>query len=106
MSRLAFLRVKKVHTFGQIGGLGKHLERDRTTPNADPELTWLNERLAGSGDWIADVKARLAVAPIVRKNAVLAIEFLLTASPEWFADGASSKDLAQRRDAWRDTTMA
>jgi len=106
MSRFAILRLHKIHTFGQIGGLGKHLERERTTLNADPELTWLNEHIVGSGNWIADVKARLAVAPIVRKNAVLAIEYMLTASPEWFADGANSKELAQRRDAWRDASMA
>src|SRR5438270_383983 len=105
MGRFAIFRLKKVHTFGQIAGLSKHMERDRETPNADPELTRLNERLTGSGDWVADVKARVAVAPIVRKNAVLAIEFMLTASPEWFADGVSTKELAQRRDAWRAASM-
>src|SRR6266568_7337534 len=104
MSRYAILRIRKIHTFGQIGGLGKHMERDRETPNADPELSPLNERLAGSGDWLADVKSRVAVAPIVRKNAVLAVECLLTASPEYF-DGTSTLEKAQRRDAWRDTSM-
>src|SRR6266702_1820282 len=106
MGRFAILRLHKIHTFGQIAGLGRHLERDRETPNADPELTPLNEHIVGSGDWVADVKARLAVAPIVRKNAVLAVEFMITASPEWFADGANTKELAQRRDAWRDASMA
>ncbi len=31
-----------------------------------------NERLAGTGDWCADVERRLADAPLIRKNAVLA----------------------------------
>ena len=90
---------------GHVAGLGKHIERARETPNADPELTPLNERLAGTGNWYADVQARLDVAPIIRKNAVLSIEMMLAASPEWFNAGTDAEQ-DRRRDAWRDLSTA
>ncbi len=101
----AIMRLSKVKTMAHVAGLGKHIERERETRNADSERTHLNERLAGSGDWHADVERRLAVAPKIRKNAVLAVEHVLTASPEFFAAG-SPQEQAQRRDAWRDASMA
>src|SRR6266702_805287 len=50
MANKAIMRTAKVKTMGQVAGLGKHIERERETLNADQELTDLNERLAGSGD--------------------------------------------------------
>ncbi len=105
MSHYAIMRSAKVKTMGQVAGLGKHIERERETLNADPERTDLNERLAGSGDWPADVEARLAVAPIIRKNAVLSIEMMLGASHEWWTSGTEAEQ-DRRRDAWRDLSMA
>jgi Plasmid recombination enzyme/Protein of unknown function (DUF3991) len=104
MGRFAIMRLSKVKTMAHVAGLGKHIERERETRNADPERTDLNERLAGSGDWQADVQARLDMAPKIRKNAVLAIEHVLTASPEFFASG-TPQDQDQRRDAFRDASM-
>lgn len=105
MSRFAIMLLQKVHTFGHIAGLKKHVERERETRNADPERTLpLNERLIGSGDWVADVRARLAVAPVVRSNAVIAIEHLQTGSAEFFTAG-TAEEQDHRRDAWRDASM-
>ncbi len=96
----AVLHTKKLKTTGEIGGLGKHNERERDTPNADPERTALNERLAGSGDWVADVQERLDTQERIRKNAVLAVSHLLSASRDWF-EGASPAQV----EAWRDRSM-
>jgi len=105
MAHYAIMRLAKVKTMGHIAGLGKHIERERETRNADSEQTYLNERLAGSGDWPADVQARLEVAPVIRKNAVLSIEVMLATSPEWWTAGTEAEQ-DRRRDAWKDLSMA
>ncbi len=96
----AVLHTKKLKTTGEIGGLGKHNERARDTPNADPERTALNERLAGSGDWVVDVQDRLDTQERIRTNAVLAVSHLLSASRDWF-EAASPAQV----EAWRDRSM-
>jgi len=96
----AVMRIAKLKTMGEIGALGKHNERTRETRNADGGRLGDNERLAGTGDWCADVEARLAVARYRRPDAVLCLEHVLTASKEFFADGDSG-----RLAAWRDAAM-
>jgi len=96
----AVMRIAKLKTMGEIGALGKHNERTRETRNADVGRLGDNERLAGTGDWCADVEARLAVARYRRPDAVLCLEHVLTASKEFFADGDSG-----RLAAWRDAAM-
>lgn len=82
--------MEKLSTFGNVGGLDAHVERTMLVPNADPELSKFNKRMVGSGNLVADIKARhLAVGygqdgKEIRKNAVLANEFILTASHEAF----------------------
>jgi len=97
----AVMRCAKLKTMGEVGALGQHNERERETRNADPERLQDNERLAGSGNWCADVQVRLDTVPLVRINAVLALEYVLTASKEFFADGDQA-----RLAAWRDASMA
>jgi hypothetical protein len=82
----AIVRTAKLKTAGNLGGLNNHLERKMEVPNADQELSHLNRRKAGTGDLAKDVATRLQAAGIEkpRKNAVLAIEHLMTASPEAF----------------------
>lgn len=80
----AICRTAKLKTAGNLGGLNDHLHRLRETPNADRELTYQNQQLRGSDDLNADVQARLdAAGCVVRKNAVLAVEHVLTVSPEF-----------------------
>jgi len=105
MAQYPIMRMRKIHSLSDLDGLGKHMERERETPNADPERTPLNERLAGTGDWTGDVQVRLAVAPVVRRNAVLAVEIFLGASAEWWKAGTEAEQ-DRRRDAWRDLSMA
>jgi hypothetical protein len=82
----AIIRTAKLKTAGNLGGLNNHLERKMEVPNADADLTYLNHRRVGSGDLARDVAQRIEAAGIEkpRKNAVLAIEHLMTASPEAF----------------------
>jgi len=73
---------------GSVGSSGHHNDRTRETPNADPERQHLNRVLIGD-----DQNVRVAVDRIIeehggkpRRDSVEAVEFLLTASPEWFEE--------------------
>ncbi len=101
----AVLRVAKLKTMGEIGGLGKHNERTRETRNADEARVGENVRLVGTGDWCADAQARLDDAPTIRKNAVLAMEHVLTASREFYHQGTQDEQSA-RLDEWTARSMA
>jgi len=101
----AVMRFNKLKTMGQVSSRGAHNERTRDTPNADDERREENERLAGSGDWRADVQARLDDAPTIRTNAVLALDYVFTASREFFERG-DERERSARLDDWRDRTMA
>ena len=78
------LRAEKLTSFGSITGSAKHTFREIPTPNADASRTHLNKTF-GAQDAAAvraAIEARLPAKR--RKDAVLAIEYLVTASPEWF----------------------
>ena len=71
---------------GKIAARGKHNERTRETPNADPDRLRENVRLAGSGDWLADVQARADAATFTRANSVLALDITVYVSRGFFDD--------------------
>jgi len=98
----AIMRTEKYHTMGEIAALGKHNERTRDTPNADPERLGENVRLVGSGDWVADAQARLAEAtnPHFRPDAIRGVEVFMGVSPE-FKNTATEADWR----AWVDRSM-
>lgn len=102
----AIIRVEKVRSLGSLRGLGAHHTRAAPTPNADPSAP-PPVALAGSGHPYRDVKALLPAKR--RKNAVLAMEHLVTASPEYFRPdnpGAHGQYDQARMEAWRDRAMA
>lgn len=76
------VRHVKHHSLGTIAASSAHTMRRRPTPNADPAKP-PPEVWAGSASPANDVKASLPAKR--RKNAVLALEYVLTASPEFFA---------------------
>lgn len=82
--------MEKLLSFGNAGGLNAHIERTMHVPNADPEFTKFNERLVGTGSLVADIKARHTAVGYgsndkkIRKNGVLANQFILTASADAF----------------------
>ena len=81
----AICRTAKLGSSGAVGASGQHIERTRETKNAEAELREYNRRVAGSGDLWQDVQERMAEAEVKpKKDSVLAIELLLTASPEHF----------------------
>jgi hypothetical protein len=84
----AILRTAKLTSLGNVGGSASHNFRERQTPNADPERTPINitSGAQSAKEVIAGVKARLETVPTVRKNAVLAVEYFIGASPEWFKE--------------------
>ena len=102
MPGYAIIRVEKHTSLGTIAGIGHHLDRTRDTPNADGERAHLNRTWDGqrwvawgseareSGSHLQAFQARLkdfqTRGGTVQKNAVLAIEAIMTASPEAFKD--------------------
>lgn len=86
---------------GNIGGSLAHNYRLRNTPNADPLRLKNNEH---------DLKTALQVRTAIeqrlpektRKNAVLAVEYLMTASPDWdgWKNKEKEKEFFQRAREW------
>ena len=82
--RYAILRTAKIKTRSELGRSLKHGFREQDTPNADDELTPMNTHIGGSNtaEVLQDFDQRLETQSKIRKNAVLAIEYLITASPD------------------------
>jgi Plasmid recombination enzyme len=76
-------RIKKLHA-SNLTPSAQHVERKRTTLNADPERQHIC--IIGEGNLETLVRERIGKENIskIRKNAVMAVEFVLTASPEYF----------------------
>lgn len=93
------LRTEKLSTFGAVSSSAKHTFREIPTPNADAKRTHLNKTIgADSALKVREaVKARLPVKR--RKDAVLCIEYLITASPEWFDTATKDQKNKYFKDA-------
>lgn len=80
------LRMAKLHTPANLNGVNKHNTRSIPVKNADPDLQSWNYRLVGTDNLNKDVNARLNQVGIdkVRKNGVRAVEWVISASPEFF----------------------
>ncbi len=78
------IRIQKLKSWGDLAGSASHTARDRETPNADPNIK--NIRLVGCSDRLSlETLVRNKIGnQTIRKNAVLAVELLLSASPEYF----------------------
>ena len=97
----AILRTAKLKSFGEIGGSLSHNYRTRPTPNADPTRTADNSHSVSKSYLVMDgIKQRLPDK--VRSNAVLCLEFLITASPEWsgWQDQKQEADFFKRSVEW------
>lgn len=80
----AILRTKKLKSMGAIARSARHTFREQLTPNADPDRTVKNRTVGASGSdqVLSAINERLPKKR--RKDAVLTIEYLITASPEAF----------------------
>ncbi len=85
------LRTKKLKTFGAVVGSAQHTYREQHTPNADPALTHRNWHAgaSSSASLLAALRARLPEKR--RKDAVIVIEYLIAASPEFFVKQADTR---------------
>ena len=99
----AILRVQKLKDKGSIRRSLKHSFRAQDTPNANPERTPDNSHLfSHSVDHAMDnLTKRLDTQKTIRKNAVLAVEYLVTGSPE----SLQGKTRAQQDDYFQDAVQ-
>ncbi len=102
----AIARIAKLKS-GNLASSEYHTKRVLETPNANPEIK--NIRFIGQSDSTHSqnletiVRQRIG-SQTIRKNAVLCVEMLLTASPEYFRPEDPSKAGAyqpQRLDEWK-----
>ena len=94
----AILRTSKLKSWGNISGSAAHTYRHKgMAPNADPLRMGKNKVLVGRpGEAVEDIRNRIsAITDKPRKNGVLCVEHLLTASPEFF-----EKLTSKQVDAW------
>lgn len=104
----AIYRTAKIKTAAQVAASANHMTRAVDTPNADPDRAHLNRTLIGGDDPAADVM-RLVPAMdqrdpetdklLRRSNSVLAIEILITTSPEWWDTATDAQKIAWEFDS-------
>lgn len=80
----AIMRCEKLKSFGSFGGAVQHCFRERDTPNADETRTAHNEHFYAQNETQSFKKLREILPDKVRKNGVIAIEYMFTASSEFF----------------------
>lgn len=108
MPAYAVLRIEKLKTWGDIAALDAHNARKRETPNADPDRLQENRILIGDPEKDIPTAVKEAIGDQnIRKNAVLAVEMLISASPEYFRPNnpASAGEFENEQlDAWAKST--
>lgn len=96
----AILRVGKISGMGKVAAAAQHNLRERDTANARPEDRDRNIHLAGAKTADELMKLWEERAPEkIRKNAVHALEYVITASPEKMAAMGQTKSEDYLRDA-------
>ena len=78
----AIYRTAKLKSMGEIGGSLSHTYRTRPTPNADENKLHLNKHIFETYNQCFDA-LKNAIPEKRRSNAVLCVEHLITASPDW-----------------------
>jgi hypothetical protein len=85
------MRCKKLSSFGSVASALQHCYRERETANADAELTQHNEHLTAASSSQALGRLREMLPEKRRKDAVLAIEYLMTASPDFWKQASQEQ---------------
>lgn len=98
----AIMRAKKLSNMGSVAASLQHCYRDRDTPNASAERTPENEHQAAKSTDEAMGRLRELLPDKRRKDAVLAVEYVMTASPEWWdkASSAQQADFFEQSKKW------
>lgn len=84
MTNFAIMRCAKLSGMGSVASSLQHCYRDRETLNADTEQTQYNQCFLSESTDEAMGRLRELLPEKRRKDAVLAVEYVMTASPEWF----------------------
>lgn len=102
MAAYAIMRCKKLSGMGSVAAALQHCYRERETPNADQERTPDNEHLAARSTDEAMGKLRERLPEKRRKDAVLAVEYVMSASPEWWqtASADQQREFFKRSVEW------
>ena len=87
----AIYRTAKLGSFGEIGGSLSHTYRTRPTPNADESRMHLNKHMFETYNQCF-FALKNAIPEKRRSNAVLCIEHLITASPDWEGWGTKKEE--------------
>jgi hypothetical protein len=90
----AIMRAKKLANMGSVAASMQHCYRERNTHNADQERTHDNQHLGAKSTDEAMGKLRALLPEKRRKDAVLAVEYVMTATPEWFAKATPEQEKA------------
>ena len=88
------MRAKKLANMGSVAASMQHCYRERDTHNADQERTPDNQHLVAKSTDEAMGKLRDLLPEKRRKDAVLAVEYVMTATPEWFTKATPEQEKA------------
>lgn len=87
----AIMRCKKLASMGSAAASLQHCYRERETHNADENRTPDNQHFAAKSTDEAMGKLRELLPDKYRKDAVLAVEYVMTASPEWWGNASKQE---------------
>ncbi|MEX3614761.1 MAG: MobV family relaxase [Burkholderia gladioli] len=94
MAAYAIMRCKKLATGGCVAAALQHCYRERETPNAEASRTPGNVHRAARSTDEAMGRMRELLPQKRRKDAVLAVEYVMTASPDWWASASPNEQAA------------
>lgn len=102
MANYAIMRCKKLTGMGSVTSALQHCYRERETPNADAERTPENYCSVSQSADEAMGKLRELLPEKRRKDAVLAVEYVMTASPEWWNEATPRQqaEFFARSEQW------
>ena len=98
----AIMRAKKLANMGSVAASMQHCYRERETHNTDQVRTPDNQHLGAKSTDEAMGRLRALLPEKRRKDAVLVVEYVMTASPEWFDKATPEQEKAffQRSLQW------
>lgn len=82
MKNYVILRIKKIKSQGCVSASAAHNSREARTLNADPKIKNVYFGARGKEEVLRRLDERLKLTGKVRKNAVLAVEYLVSGTPE------------------------
>ena len=94
VAAFAIMRCKKLAKMGNVAASLKHAYRERETPNADASRTPDNDHWAAKSTDEAMGRLRELLPEKRRKDAVLAVEYVMTASPDWWKSASQEQQAA------------